>query len=247
MSRKQKHEEHENHERWLVSYADFITLLFAFFTVLYATAQTDQRKLEAVIDSLNAAFHGGMPHAVFKSVGVGTTNVGLIEPHLSVVSDTVTMVESLRRGLRGSLSDNVVQIGLVNQRLTLILPERIAFAVGSAELHPNAFGVLTEVAKVVGSTPAKIRVTGRADATPVVPGSPFVDNWALATARASAAVRFLERKGLKTDRLVAAGEVSATVAAEDRAIVIQIDLDEPALGTPMANDLLEGGLIDPPK
>lgn len=247
MSRKPKHEEHENHERWLVSYADFITLLFAFFTVLYATSQTDQQKLEAVIDSLNAAFHGGMPNAVFPSVGVGTTNVGLIEPHLSIVSDSVTMVESLRRGLRGSLSDNVVQIGFVNQRLTMVLPERIAFAVGSAELHPNAFGVLSEVAKVVAPTPARLRVIGRADATPIAPGSPFEDNWSLATARATAAVRFLEKKGIAAPRLVASGEVSGTVSADDRAIVIQIDMDEPTLGRSLAHDLMKEGLIDPPK
>jgi chemotaxis protein MotB len=247
VSRKPKHEEHENHERWLVSYADFITLLFAFFTVLYATAQTDQKKLEAVIDSLNAAFKGGMPHAIFRSVGSGTTNVGLVEPNLSVVSDTVTMVESLRRGLRGSLSDNVVQIGMVNQRLTLVLPERIAFAVGSAELHPNAFGVLSQIAQVVAPTPAKIRVTGRADATPVLSGSPYEDNWGLSTARAAAAVRFLQRKGLKPERMTAAGEVSAAVSADDRAIVITIDLDEPALGATIANELVNEGLVGPPR
>ena len=63
-----KHAEHENHERWLVSYADFITLLFAFFTVLYATAQTDQQKIKAVVDGMNAVFDGGMPDALLDRV-----------------------------------------------------------------------------------------------------------------------------------------------------------------------------------
>ncbi|MEQ1565336.1 MAG: flagellar motor protein MotB [Myxococcota bacterium] len=246
MSRK-KHEEHENHERWLVSYADFITLLFAFFTVLYATAQTDQQKLEAVIDSLNAAFNGGMPHAVFASVGVGTANVGLIDPRFSTVSDTTTMVESMRRGLRGSLSDNVVQVGLVNQTLQVALPERIAFAAGSAELHPSAFGILSEVARVVGPTPAKIRVVGHADGTPVKPGSPFEDNWALAAARAVSAVRYLEKRGIEPVRLVAAAAITADRSDEGRAITIHIDLDQPALGAALTDDLERNGLIAPPK
>ena len=244
---KKKHEEHENHERWLVSYADFITLLFAFFTVLYATSQTDQQKLEAVIDSLNAAFNGGMPHAVFNSVGVGTANVGLIDPRFSVVSDTTTMVESMRRGLRGSLSDNVVQVGLVNQRLQVRLPERIAFAAGSADLHPSAFGILTEVAEVVGPTPARLRVVGYADGAPLKPGSAFGDNWGLAAARSVAAVRYLAKRGIPPERLTASAEVTTERTDEARAITIHVDLDEPALGAALTEELDRTGLIDPPK
>jgi chemotaxis protein MotB len=246
MGRK-KHEEHENHERWLVSYADFITLLFAFFTVLYATSQTDQQKLEAVIDSLNAAFNGGMPHAVFSSVGQGTTNVGLIDPRLSVQSDTTTMVESMRRGLRGSLSDNVVQVGLVNQRLQVVLPERVAFAAGSADLHPSAFGVLTEVAEVVKPTPARIRVVGHADATPLKPGSPFADNWELAAQRAVAAVRYLLKRGIPPERLVASAEVGNVRSAEARAITLHIDLDEPSLSPALTDELEQKGLLAEPR
>lgn len=71
MARKQKHEEHENHERWLVSYADFITLLFAFFVVMYAVSSVNEGKYRVLSDSLNAAFRA-QPHS-FMPIPVGST------------------------------------------------------------------------------------------------------------------------------------------------------------------------------
>ncbi|MEQ1504555.1 MAG: flagellar motor protein MotB [Myxococcota bacterium] len=246
MSRKQKHEEHENHERWLVSYADFITLLFAFFTVLYATAQTDEEKLQAVVDALNVAFTGGMPHAVFQNTPKPPLSSGLLDTQITTQSDSQISVESMRRGLRGSLSDNVVQIGMVNQSLNVVLPERIAFAAGSAELHPSAYGVLTEVAGVVKSTPAIIQVIGHADGVPVKPSSPFKDNWGLASARAVAAVRYLEKQGVPTEQLVASASITAEKQAEARAVTIRIDLDVPGLAHVLTDSLDKKGLIKAP-
>lgn len=70
MARKQKHEAHENHERWLVSYADFITLLFAFFVVMFATSQTDKAKAKAVSDSVTEALqNGGVAASVHEIMG----------------------------------------------------------------------------------------------------------------------------------------------------------------------------------
>ena len=243
MTRKQKHEDHVNHERWLVSYADFITLLFAFFTVLYATAQTDQEKLEAVVNGLNAAFEGGMPIAVFSDASIGTSSVGLDETHVTLVSDTSSLVTSMKRGLQGSLSDNVVQIGFVEQDLTVVLPARLAFATGSADLHPSAFNVLTEVAKVLRSAPATIEIVGHADAIPVPADSPFVDNWGLASARALSAVRFLQKRGIPSERLTASAEISTATEAEDRAVTLRIHADTPGLGGDLTEGLNRAGLL----
>lgn len=243
MTRKKAHEEHVNHERWLVSYADFITLLFAFFTVLYATAQTDQEKLQAVVNGLNAAFEGGMPIAVFSDAAMGTAAVGLDETHVTLVSDTQSLVVSMKRGLQGSLSDNVVQVGLVDQELTVVLPARLAFATGSADLHPSAFNVLTEVARVLGDAPATIEVVGHADAIPVPADSPFVDNWGLASARALAAVRFLQKRGIPSDHLIASCEISTETDSEDRAVTLRIHADSPSLGGDLSDGLNKAGLL----
>lgn len=230
---KKKHEEHENMERWLVSYADFITLLFAFFTVLYATAQSDQQKLEAVIDSMNAAFEGGMPKAVMD-VFSGTANSDIIPTHLNNDVSAVPVIDNIKQNLTGSLSDHVVQIGLVEQELVLLIPQTLLFAAGSADLHPAAFDLLGEIATAVAGTPARVEVLGRADGTPVPPGGPFRDNWDLASARATATVRFLERRGLRPDRMSATGVVTAEEDPAERSVTLRIRVEEPAAAADVA-------------
>lgn len=227
MTGRKKHEEHENHERWLVSYADFITLLFAFFTVLYATAQTDQSKLEAVIDAMNAAFEGGMPEAILDVMPL-RAGVDLESTHVNLQAAAEPDLDTLRQNLSGSLSDNTVQIGFVDQALNVVLPERMLFAPGSAELHPTAFASLTRLAEVLIPTPARVEVVGHADGVPIR-GGPFGDNWGLATARAVAAVRYLVRHGMPVERLVAVGSVVTTPNPEARAVTFRIRLDEPSM------------------
>lgn len=238
--KKVRHEEHENHERWLVSYADFITLLFAFFTVLYATAVTDQDKLQAVVDGVNAAFDGGMPQAlldVMRFETAQTPDVPEIVPNHLAQEAADTTIYTLKRNLAGSLSDHVVQIGLVDQTLTLVLPERLLFAKGSAELHPSAYALLSEVAQALKNAPATIEVTGHADGLRVAPGGIFEDNWALASARSLTTVRYLARRGLGVDRLAARSSVSSAPDTEARAVSIRIQVDAPAPGAEVVRAL----------
>ena len=223
---KKKHEEHENHERWLVSYADFITLLFAFFTVLYATAQTDQSKLEALIDSMNAAFEGGMPEAILDVMSLRTGSE-LNAVHVNLQSAAEPDLSTLKQHLAGSLSDNVIQLGLFNQGINIVLPERLLFAPGSAELHPAAFASLSGIADAVLPTPTRIEVIGHADGVPVK-GGLFVDNWGLATARAVVIVRYLEHRGISMGRLVAVGAISPLPNPEARSASFRIKLDSPS-------------------
>jgi chemotaxis protein MotB len=236
MARKPKHEEHENHERWLVSYADFITLLFAFFTVLYATAQSDQKKLEAVVDSVNAAFEGGMPKAIME-VFSGASNSDIVPTHLNNDVTAVPVIDNIKQNLTGSLSDNVVQIGLVEQELVLVIPETLLFAAGSADLHPAAYGVLTEIVNAVANTPARIEVTGHADSAPVPPDSVFRDNWGLATARAVSTVRYLQRKGIAPERLTAMGAITTTLDPGARVVALRIRCDVPAAAADIAEQV----------
>ncbi len=246
MSRKKKHEEHENQERWLVSYADFITLLFCFFVYLYATSQTDAAKLEALRDALSAAFEGGLPTAVLSNMNDGSSNIGLSESHVTLNADTTSLVVSMKQGLRGSLSDNVVQIGNVNQTLMVALPERIAFAGGSADLHPSAYDALEKVAKVIATQKASIEVIGSADGVPLSPGSPYTDNWDLATSRAASAVRFLQDHGVPGEQLSATGLVTDKVSTQARSIIIRVKSDSPALGRELTNELDAAGLLAVP-
>lgn len=221
MARK-KHEEPENHERWLVSYADFITLLFAFFTVLYATASSDESKLEAVVDGLTAAFNGGMPEYVLDG-NPSSVNAGpVLDPRdLDFSAQADPVLKTLKMHLDGSLSDNVIEIGLYNQSLTVVLPERVLFGPGSAELHPAAFDVLSDLARAVANEEVTVEVLGHADGVPIT-GGIFEDNWGLSSARALSAVRFLERRGVAREKLTASAAITGEASAEHRSVSFSI-------------------------
>ncbi len=242
MARKVKHEEHENHERWLVSYADFITLLFAFFTVLYASAQTDQKKLSAIINAMDAAFNGGMPEALLDVLDVQPPpDVPNIVPnHLTMEAAEPTIV-TLKRNLEGSMSDNVVQIGFVDQDLVLVLPERLLFVLGRAELRPSAFGVLTEIAEKLNAAAASVEVTGHADGVPLGPGGLFVDNWALSAERALVTVRYLQKHGIPASHLTASATLSTVENAEARAVSMKVRVADPGPAAEVANGLVGEG------
>ncbi len=227
MSRKKKHAEHENHERWLVSYADFITLLFAFFTVLYATAQTDQQKIKAVVDGMNAVFDGGMPDALLDMMSTESNETIEIQPNHLAQEAAEPLIRTLKRNLQGSLSDNVVQIGLIDQDLTLVLPRRLMFSKGSAELHPSAYGILVKVVAVLKNAPATLTVVGYADGVPVSKGGKWVDNWHLATARSLATVRYLVRKGYPVSKITVAASITPHADQEARAVDLKIRVLEP--------------------
>ena len=226
---KKRAEEHENLERWLVSYADFITLLFAFFTVLYATAQTDQAKLQQMVEAMNDAFQGDKLQSMMENIGLakatGPTNFA-IPPSTQM---------TIRPDMAGLLSNNPVQLGRVNQSVSLDLPEKILFANGSAELHPTAYPILGEIAEALADTQARLEVTGHANGVPYVATTAYGDNLGLATARALSTVRYLQKRGMPIERMTAAGTVCADVWPDARAVTLRVLVDQSAL----AGEVLE--------
>ncbi len=245
MSRKPKHEEHENHERWLVSYADFITLLFAFFVVMYATNQTDPTKAKAVEEGIEDAFSKSLPQMMRDWLQMEDSK-GFLDNHtfsVDVVSDP--FAETTKRTLDGSLTDHTVQIGFVEQDLTLTPPTRHHFAPASAELHPSAFGYLARLATALDGVEAKVQVIGHADAAPLVGHSAWFDNWDLASARATAAVRYLVGQGMNPEMLEASAHVTLGVDPNARAFTIALRFDDASQAS-AASAALEAGQITEP-
>ena len=240
MSKKNKHvEEHENHERWLVSFADFMTLLFALFTVLYVMANSNAKQLEDVMRGMNAAFEGGMPGIVDDSFSPDkSANLSEMATNPLSLEVAPTIIHSIKHGLVGSLSDNVVQLGFLENSLILTLPEKLLFAPGSAELHPAAFANLTKIAEAVSGTPAIVEVIGHADGSPMPPSSKWVDNWELASARALATTRYLHRQGVAEVALSATAKLSPDVAPEARAVTIRVRVDVPGAAAEVGEKLL---------
>jgi chemotaxis protein MotB len=227
VSRKKRHKAHANHERWLVSYADFITLLFAFFVVLYASSQADKKKAAVVAASIKGAFQqlGVFTGSAVEGVGVpgspGILNPELTDAPLKVVKVAGNSekspggtgfgidVDELRHQLETALGDEIrqheIQMRVTPEGLVVSLREVGFFNSGQAELLKNGHKTLTRIATILGGRGFEIRVEGHTDNVPVH-NSRFKSNWELSTARATTVVSLLiEQHGFDPLLVSAAG------------------------------------------
>ena len=250
MARKKKHEEHENMERWLVSYADFITMLFCFFTFLYSQAPKDDIKMKIILQGVRDAFNSGARMDILELLDLmrlSTENpfelpIELNKVHITPELQAIQEIPIDRIGTDGSLTNNVVEIGLTEQDLVLAMPEKFLFSPGSTELPVAAFGWLAAIAESVADMPADMQIIGHADGTPIPVGGRFEDNWSLAGARAAQAVRYLEDKGVPPDRMTLIGRVTEGADPEERAISIKIHMEDPAAATEVLTRIEQRGL-----
>jgi chemotaxis protein MotB len=219
MARKPIHEEHENLERWLVSYADFITLLFAFFVVMYAISSINDGKYRVLSDSLVHAFKdapsaekviimgerrtelltgGGSPigkQAVQRPAEA--TEQPVTERMKSIARDVKTAMASLER-------QGQVRVTQSPRGITVEISASTLFASGDATLQPQSSNALASVAKVLAEIDNPIQIEGHTDNVPI--NSPaFPSNWELSSARAGSVVRLLVEQGVPPARLVAIG------------------------------------------
>jgi chemotaxis protein MotB len=189
-------------DRWLLSYADFITLLFALFATLYASSTVDANKLATVAQGLQRAFDlpaARRPGIVVAGGGVlpaGRGIVGAGEPDARTEIQS-ELGEDLRAG-RLELSED-------GRGLVLSIPEASAFPTGTADLSPAAQAAVTRMAAVLARLPNGLRVEGHTDDVPIHTAR-FTSNWELSAARAIRVVELLIQRGpLSPDRLSAAG------------------------------------------
>jgi chemotaxis protein MotB len=245
---KKKHPEHVNHERWLVSYADFITLLFAFFVVLFASGQSDkakQRKISAAITSAFAQMAMFDPHSATPALsaeagsGASVMPVPIVLPMATVddgKSDAMLpaalLQERVEQLIQKQLAAGKIHAGDMTLReapdgLTLSLQEGGFFDSGSAELRPGAIAALLAIAVSLPATP--IRIEGHTDDVPIH-SALYASNWELSSARASAITRFLlEHSNVNPAQLSAAGyaefhPVASNATAEGRARNRRVDI-----------------------
>jgi chemotaxis protein MotB len=205
-------------DRWLVSYADFITLLFGFFVVMYAFSKADQKKQAQVSQAIDSGFTdlGAFSGSASKSSrdGEGTDQAGAVAR--AVVGETVVSparvkddLENLRRDLMRTLSTQVaagaVSIKMGRDGLVISLREAGFFDSGSAEPKQAALPTLREIAARLNATPYDLRVEGHTDNVPIH-NAEFDSNWELSSARATRIARlFLNMGAMPPDRVSAAG------------------------------------------
>jgi chemotaxis protein MotB len=214
--RAKKPEEHENHERWLVSYADFITLLFAFFVVMYAISTLNEGKYKVLADSLIVAFRND-PVVTAQTNGLSpmnrTTSSLPPRPAQKPVDPLRTRRTRDLEQLASRISDAMkplVQSGQVRLKqlphgLAVEINASVLFAPAQATLQqPESIAALEAVATLLATTRQQIRVEGHTDHLPIA-SAVYPSNWELSSARASSVVRLFMAAGVEPARLAAVG------------------------------------------
>lgn len=198
-------------ERWLVSYADFITLLMVLFVVLYSMGQTDIERYKELADSLRSAFSGG-PVRVFDpgidqggGVGENDQSAPISVPGIPRVPiNSVEVAGQLTDMLEASELGGVVSVQNNIEGVLISLSEKLVFAPGTADLNPDAYPVLETIVEMIAPIDNEIRITGYTDnSSPIDPQ--YRSNWELSVGRALRIADYFQIAGIDPKRLTIAG------------------------------------------
>lgn len=190
---KHQHEEHENHERWLVSYADFITLLFAFFVVMYSVSVVNEGRFRTVSESIKAALHPIVSRPVTPlAFDIGEHKSALVTPQLPGPNEPVIRrLLAILKSLKPAAMFEAVRIVERSDGSTaIILPDSILFDSGEAMIRPEALSLLRALADVLVELDRAVTVEGHTDNVPIR-SARYPSNWELSAARAVVIVRIL--------------------------------------------------------
>ncbi len=223
MRRRAYAEEHENHERWLVSYADFITLLFAFFVVMYSLSTVNEGKYRVLSDSLVAAFRSVNLNARGEQIAPGTRSAAApalpqlkakplaangngreAERKRQAREKMREMARDIMDALAPLVKEGKVRVSEGLKGITVEINASVLFPLGEARLQPAAVKALRAVAEVAAAAEFPITVEGHTDPTPIATPQ-YPSNWELSGARASSVVRLFVESGVAPQRLTATG------------------------------------------
>ncbi len=198
-------DEQENHERWLVSYADFITLLFAFFTVLYATSQADNEKMAKFEQSFKQAFgiyNSNAEGVLSQPFPFSQTEGSVIESPIKVFNDKYASKAEVRDAIwqviyNSLTEEQIKQSGLVladdKEGVRVGLASNSLFVPGSAKILPDALKALDVVGDILKKSGKQIQIEGHTDNAESV-GGIFPSHWELAAGRAATIVRYMVKR-----------------------------------------------------
>ena len=247
MARKKKHAAHENLHRWLVSYADFITLMFAFFVVMFASSQTDRRNAAQVSESIRKALEEnqiasaiagilggavndkGKGNAMLKGPGGTKPDAKYAAARQQILAELLPSLQSLSKELKAEIAGGKLQIKLQSRGLVLSLMEAAFFPSGEDTIDPGTYPTVEKIAAAVRALPNPVRLEGHTDSVPIH-NSRFASNWELSAARAVAMLRLLnQRFQIPIERMAIAGYAETVPAetnetAEGRARNRRVDL-----------------------
>ena len=210
--RKEEHEEHHD-ERWLVSYADFITLLMVLFVVLYSMGQVNVEKYKQLAESMRTAFTVGGPAQVVDSQinqAGGTSEDGSSKPIVVPgIPEEPTQSEEVAGQLTSMLSSqnlgNEVSVQTNIEGVLISLSERLIFKDGQIDLPPESFQVLDTIVEMLRPIDNKVRLVGHTNNTPST-NPLYPGNWELSLARATSVAKYLINSGIAPERFIISGQ-----------------------------------------
>lgn len=215
MARRKKRPERDNHDRWLISYADFITLLFAFFVVMYALSSLNEGKYKVFSASLITAFgdQGASRSQVIMPLNeqdmllrslVDRRNAKQAERLRKQQEYMQTVAKTLNQVMATLVTSGQVSVLQTSRGVVLDINASALFNQGDAEIQSGAIKILSEVAKVLEQGDQAIEIEGYTDDAPIKTAR-FPSNWELSSARASSVVRLFIEHGVPGVRLTAVG------------------------------------------
>ena len=229
--RRKRPPEHVSHERWLVSYADFITLLFAFFVVMFATAQVDKKKISQFAVAVHSAFET-FGHSDAKPVvrieptmSGSAQNLEQIAPSIPLPNaaqedaaqreDMATLKKELEAALQSQIERSEVAIRSDSEGVVISLREMGFYESGSPEIKLKSEPSVARIAEILKSRGNYVRIEGHTDNVPIH-NRQYSSNWQLSSARATEMIEFfITRYGVEPARLSAGGYAEFHPAASN--------------------------------
>lgn len=214
--------DHDNHDRWLISYADFITLLFAFFVVMYAISAVSESKYRLLAGSLGQAFgnratDAAVPPPTPASPPDQTPPTSKQRQAIEEQKHMTEVASTLLDVLAPLVKEGMVRVTQSRRGVSIEINANVLFEPGQAQLEPHSLAVLNAVADTLKNEPFNVEITGHTDVVPIS-NSTFASNWELSAVRATSVVRLLVERGLAPARLLAIGrEASKPIAPNDTA------------------------------
>jgi len=188
--------------QWMVTFSDMTTLLLTFFVLLLSMASLDQRKIKEALGSLQGAL--GVLEAGRKSEMGKEEILTKIDFVDKVKKSQEQMLSGLRNYIEQANLSSQISVVKTDKGISVRIMDSVLFAPGSAEILPSAIPILEKLAAVMRDTPYNILVEGHTDDIPI--STPrYPSNWELSTARAVSVVKFLVSRGVKPEKLSAAG------------------------------------------
>jgi len=226
--------ESDNTDRWMVSYADFVTLLFAFFVVMYAMSSVNEGKYRVLADTMTEAFKVAPKSPDPIQIGKESKVVSSSKPANEIIPpinilpksqrtyerEMKQIAETVSKAVQPLIDQGLIKVTQNKLWVEIEMNTSILFASADSELEEEAFPALKALANVLKKLPNSIDVEGHTDNLPIN-NEQFPSNWELSAARAASVVHLFTQYGVNPRRLSSIGyaefrPISNNATAEGR-------------------------------